>query len=218
MRSPLHRLSNSRQGFTLIELLVLIGILAVLVGLILAGVQKVRARTGEITCKQNLHQIGQALHLFHDSHGTFPSSGGFDWSKKGGVGWTVTIPSYEGIDGYKAATVYFGLPNPRKSPVQGRVMYRSRPVLLVTVTFVPDVARGNLRGRDGRATTAADGSFTLQTYPHGPGVMPGAYRVTVLSYSRTDQLPRKYTKFHLTPLTAEVTEEGLDNLVLTIRD
>jgi hypothetical protein len=48
--------------------------------------------------------------------------------------------------------------------------------------------------------------------------MPGAYRVTVLFYSRTNQLPRKYTKFRRTPLNAEVPEEGLSNLVLTIRD
>jgi hypothetical protein len=107
---------------------------------------------------------------------------------------------------------------PRLVPVKGRVTYRNRPVPLATVTFVPDVARGNTRGRDGRASTGKDGSFTMQTYPWGAGVMPGAYRVTVMYYSRTDQLPRKYTKFHLTPLAVEVPEEGVRDLVLTIRD
>jgi hypothetical protein len=111
-----------------------------------------------------------------------------------------------------------GDPPPRLVSVHGRVVYRDRPVPLATITFVPDLAKGNAHGRDGRTTTGSDGSFTMQTYPYGPGVMPGAYRVTVLYYSRTEQLPRKYTKFHLTPLTAEVPEEGLTDLVLTIRD
>jgi hypothetical protein len=111
-----------------------------------------------------------------------------------------------------------GNPPPRLVAVHGRVVYRDRPLPLATITFVPDLARGNVQGRDRWATTGADGSFTMETYPFDPGVMPGVYRVTVLYYSRTNQLPRKYTKFHLTPLTAEVPEEGLRNLVLTIRD
>jgi hypothetical protein len=107
---------------------------------------------------------------------------------------------------------------PHLVPAHGRVMYRARPLALATVTFVPDLAAGNTHGRDGRATTGPDGSFTVETYPYGPGVMPGAYRVTVLYYSRNDHLPRKYTKFHLTPLTALVTDEGRSDLVLTLRD
>ncbi len=111
-----------------------------------------------------------------------------------------------------------GEPPPRLVPVHGRVTYRDKPLPMVTVTFVPDLAKGNTAGRDARATTGPDGSFTVQTYPHGPGAMPGAYRVTVLYYSRNDMLPRKYTKFYLTPLTAEVPEEGLSDLELVIRD
>jgi hypothetical protein len=109
-----------------------------------------------------------------------------------------------------------GEPPPRLVPVHGRVMYRNHPLPMLTVTFVPDLAKGNTAGRDARATTGADGSFTVQTYPYGDGAMPGAYRVTVLYYSRNDMLPRKYTKFYQTPFVVDVPEEGLSDLDLVI--
>lgn len=82
------RLSSSRLGnfrraaFTLVELLVVIAIIAILVGLLLPAVQAAREAARKASCKNNLRQIGIALHAYHDTHRTLPT-GCIEWRSWG---------------------------------------------------------------------------------------------------------------------------------------
>src|SRR5262245_35427759 len=107
---------SRRPGFTLIELLVVIAIIAVLIGLLVPAVQKVRAAPARISCQHNLKQVARAAHNYPDANQVLPP--GFDVE---GVGCLVRLLPY--LEQDNQFKLFSFRPAPQGSAASGPTQY-----------------------------------------------------------------------------------------------
>jgi prepilin-type N-terminal cleavage/methylation domain-containing protein len=176
------------QGFTLIELLVVIAIIAVLVALLLPAVQQAREAARRSQCKNNLKQLGLALHNYNDAAGRLPNNSlNNDWATNKGTMLTMILPYVDQAPLYNQ--INFNLMNTEavNIPPNNTPIYQ----IVIPLYLCPSETSPNNRPGDFRAKTNYAPSMGSQNFPSSVGCNryplpsvwnPGGYG---LSYFRT---------------------------------
>lgn len=151
-----------RNGFTLIELLVSMGIISVLAALLIPAVQSSRASARRVSCKNQLHQLGIALHNYHESFNCFPAGSyvmGSSFPMQTGWGWGAMIlpyieqkPLFDRLDFRQGTATGGNLPLIRTTVTQWRCPSDTGPLTIHCTTpsaFSYELASGNYCGSEG---------------------------------------------------------------------
>jgi prepilin-type N-terminal cleavage/methylation domain-containing protein/prepilin-type processing-associated H-X9-DG protein len=146
-----HRCRN--RGFTLIELLVVIAIIAILVALLLPAVQQAREAARRTECKNHLHQIGIALHNYHDTYNMFPPGFmGATWIVRNQVairrnwGWGASLlPYIDQAPLYNQLGISTGssLPQDLANPARLALMQTGLPAFRCASDIAPQINSGH---------------------------------------------------------------------------
>jgi len=147
---------RKRSGFTLIELLVVIAIIAILIGLLIPAVQKVRDAADRIKTSANLNQVGIAVHTFADTFHKAPPGVGTIGGKTGSVFYHL-LPYVEAVNLYN----------------QGQPAAVNMPVAIYTSPMDSTITDGRLANNMGAASFAGNVSVFPTTGAGGSGVSAG---------------------------------------------
>jgi len=176
------------KGFTLIELLVVIAIIAILIGLLLPAVQKIREAANRMKCSNNLKQIGLGLHNYNDTNGSLPptfycsrgtnGTPNIGWNDENGVGppWSVLIlPFIEQDNLYKtiaqSVTNYANMVKGSPGWVNDQNWRAIRGTKIPTYTCPSEPNIGTNGDRAGGGW--ARGSYAANDNPGGAGYFDG---------------------------------------------
>ena len=159
-----------RPGFTLIELLVVIAIIAILIALLLPAVQQAREAARNTQCRSNLHNLGVALHNYHDVHNTLPPGNitmGNCCGTPSLLNWAISILPYIDQAGLQK-TYNFDLPN--EHPDNVAATQQSIPVYNCPSDINAGVPREPASGPRGNRGSGTDRHYAMSSYRGMGGV------------------------------------------------